>query len=280
MDIVIVTGISGSGKSVALNILEDLGYNCVDNLPPIMLGELVTTFVKEDNNMLATAIDARSATSLSSLPKAIRNLREQGHNVKILFLTADTNTLLMRFSETRRKHPLIQKGRAQTLSDAIQAERDILGDVETIGHQIDTTYLTANQLRDRVKTFVNAPAVPMTMTILSFSYRQGVPRNASLVFDVRSLPNPHYISELRPFTGQDRPVIDFLEKQPEVADMLNDIVNLVEKWLPAFKNDNRSYITIAIGCTGGQHRSVYMAEKLAAHLSKKENVLLRHTALN
>ncbi len=284
MNIVLITGISGSGKSVALNMLEDLGYFCVDNLPPVLLRELVSTFASEDRNRLAVAIDSRSATSLADLPATIDAIRVDGHDLKVLFLTADTSSLVARFSETRRNHPLSHRpgpggGEPRTLVEAIHAERDLLAAIETLGHTIDTTGTSANQLRNRVKEFVETDRAPLTLTIESFSFRQGAPRDASLVFDVRSLPNPHYDPALRPLTGKDAAVAAFLEAQPEVLEMLGDIRAFVEKWLPSFKNDNRSYLTIAIGCTGGQHRSVYMVERLAEYFRPTESVLVHHRGL-
>ena len=285
MNIVLITGISGSGKSVALNMLEDLGYFCVDNLPPVLLRELVATFVSEARNRLAVAIDSRSATSLADLPATIAAIRADGHDLKVLFLTADTRALVVRFSETRRNHPLSHRltpdgpDEPRTLTEAIHAERDLLVEIEKLGHTIDTTHTSANQLRNWVKEFAETDRAPLTLTIESFSFRQGAPRDASLVFDVRSLPNPHYDPALRPQTGKDAGVAAYLEAQPEVAEMLGDIRNFVKKWLPSFKNDNRSYLTIAIGCTGGQHRSVYMAEKLAEYFRQSESVLVHHRAL-
>ena len=284
MNIVLITGISGSGKSVALNVLEDLGYICVDNLPPVLLPELVATFVKEGKPRLAVAIDSRSATSLAELPQTVAAIKAAGHDVKALFLTADTSALVARFSETRRNHPLSHQPapggeQPRTLVEAIQAERDLLAEIETLGHTIDTTHTSANQLRNWVKEFAETARAPLTLIIESFSFRQGAPRDASLVFDVRALPNPHYDPALRPLTGQDAAVAAFLDAQPAVQAMLADICVFVEKWLPLFKDDNRSYLTVALGCTGGQHRSVYMAERLAAHFRASESVLIHHRSL-
>lgn len=285
MHIVLITGISGSGKSVALNVLEDMGYFCVDNLPPVLLRQLVFTFIKEGKKLLGVAVDSRSATSLADLPDSIRGLQKDGHDVKVLFLTADTPALVARFSETRRNHPLSHRPSAEgnaeprTLIEAIHAERDMLSAIETLGHMIDTTNTSANQLRNWVKEFIETDRSPLTLYIESFAFRQGAPRDASLVFDVRSLPNPHYDPLLRPLTGKDDAVAAFLDAQPEVVDMLNDIRAFVEKWLPSFKQDNRSYLTVAIGCTGGQHRSVYMAERLAQYFRSAESVLVHHRGL-
>lgn len=285
MKIVLISGISGSGKSVALNMLEDLGYVCVDNLPPSLLRELVATFDRERRDRVAVAIDSRSGTSLEDVTETIAAIRQDGHNIKALFLTADTRTLVARFSETRRNHPLSHRlssegsSEPRSLVDAIRAEREMLTPIEKMGHSIDTTNISANQLRNWVKEFVETERAPLTLYIESFAFRQGAPRDASLVFDVRSLPNPHYDPELRPFSGLDSRVAAYLEAQPEVTDMLADITAFVDKWLPSFKQDNRSYVTLAIGCTGGQHRSVYMVEKLATHFRKTESVVVHHRGL-
>lgn len=285
MHIVLITGISGSGKSVALNVLEDAGYFCVDNLPPFLLSRLVETFMDGDTPRLAVAVDSRSATSLTHLPDNVRQLQQEGHDVKVLFLTADTQTLVTRFSETRRSHPLSHRTAPggetspRTLVEAIRAERELLSPVETLGHVIDTTGMSANRLRNWVKEFVDIERAPLTLYFESFAFRQGVPQDAALVFDVRALPNPHYDLALRPLTGKDAPVAAFLDAQPEVAEMIADIRAFVEKWLPSFRSDNRSYLTIAIGCTGGKHRSVYIAEQLARHFGQSECALVRHRDL-
>lgn len=285
MRIVLITGISGSGKTVALNVLEDAGYFCVDNLPPSLLGQLVNAFMTGDTPRLAVAIDSRSAMSLEHLPQTVRQLKEAGHDVKVLFLTADTQSLIARFSETRRSHPLSHRVDAEgdavprTLHEAILAEREMLGPVETVGHVIDTSRMSANKLRNWVKEFIEIERAPLTIYFESFAFKMGVPQDAALMFDVRMLPNPHYDLSLRPLTGQDSEVAEFLDKQIPVSQMLMDISTYVEKWLPAFKEDNRSYLTVAIGCTGGRHRSVYMVEKLAEHFRKSESVLVRHRDL-
>ncbi|MBS1187949.1 MAG: rapZ [Burkholderiaceae bacterium] len=283
MHIVLITGISGSGKSVALNVLEDAGYFCVDNLPPLLLSKLVATFMNGDTPRLAVAVDSRSAALLSHLPENVRQLQQDGNDVKVLFLTADTQTLVTRFSETRRSHPLSHRGSdnvaSRTLVEAIRAERELLGPIETLGHVIDTSGMSANRLRNWVKEFVDLERAPLTLYFESFAFKQGVPQDAALVFDVRALPNPHYDLALRPLTGRDADVAAFLDSQPEVAAMMDDIRAFVEKWLPSFKNDNRSYLTIAIGCTGGKHRSVYIAERLAQYFSAREQVLVRHRDL-
>jgi UPF0042 nucleotide-binding protein len=283
MRIVLITGISGSGKSVALNVLEDAGYYCVDNLPPALLSSLVDTLIGEGTDALAVAVDARSAESLASLPPDLKQLRESGHDVKVMFLTANTHSLVARFSETRRSHPLSHELRPghnpaarRTLIECIQEERERLSAIEQLGHVIDTSELSANKLRGWIKDLVAADRAPLTLFFESFAFKVGVPLDADFVFDVRALPNPYYDLTLRPLTGRDAPVIDFLDAQPSATEMLNDIRSFVEKWLPSFKTDNRSYLTVALGCTGGQHRSVYMAERLAAYFQANERVVLRH----
>ena len=287
MRIILITGISGSGKSVCLNALEDAGYFCVDNLPPTLLRALVDTRIAEEGAAnLAVAVDARSADSLAGLPADIKCLKDEGHDVKVLFLTAKTESLINRFSETRRSHPLSHRVRADqnpsdrpTLTECILREREMLGSIEKLGHVIDTSGLSANKLRAWVKELVESDKAPLTVLFESFAFKFGVPLDADLVFDVRVLPNPYYDLALRPFSGRDEPVIAFLQGQPEAADLYADICSFVEKWLPAFKNDNRSYLTVAIGCTGGQHRSVYMVEQLARHFQQTERVVLRHREL-
>jgi UPF0042 nucleotide-binding protein len=283
MRIVLITGISGSGKSVALNVLEDAGYYCVDNLPPALLVNLVVTLVADGTDNLAVAVDARSASSLVELPTTVKQLREHGHDVKIMFLTANTHSLVARFSETRRSHPLSHQLRPdenpasrRTLIECILEERERLSTIEQLGHVIDTSELSANKLRAWIKELVEIERAPLTLFFESFAFKLGVPLDADFVFDVRALPNPYYDLSLRALTGMDAPVVAFLDAQPSALELLNDIKTFIAKWLPSFKTDNRSYLTVALGCTGGQHRSVYMAERLAAHFSPTERVVLRH----
>ncbi|MBB5392253.1 MULTISPECIES: RNase adapter RapZ [unclassified Herbaspirillum] len=287
MRIVLITGISGSGKSVALHVLEDAGYFCVDNLPPALLCDLVDTRIREGASVLAVATDARSADSLATLRTDIDKLKADGHDVKVFFLTASNEALITRFSETRRSHPLSHRllpGRNPadrlTLTECIDIEREMLGEMQAIAHVIDTSQLSSNKLRRWIKGLVDIERSPLTILFESFAFKHGLPLDADLVFDVRMLPNPHYDAALRPLTGRDDPVIEFLSGYQEVADMLGDIRSFVEKWLPSFKDDNRSYLTVAIGCTGGQHRSVYIAEQLARHFRATEQVVCRHRQLD
>jgi UPF0042 nucleotide-binding protein len=287
MRIIIITGISGSGKSVGLNALEDAGYFCVDNLPPTLLRSLVETRTQEGDSTLGVAVDARSAVSLAGLPDDINWLQEQGHDVKVIFLTSKTESLVTRFSETRRSHPLSHRVKSTqnpndrlTLIECIRKEREMLSAIEGIGDVIDTSGLSANKLRAWIKELIGTERAPLTLLFESFAFKFGVPLDADLVFDVRMIPNPYYDLKLRPLSGKDQPVIDFLEAQPEANEILSDIRAFIEKWLPAFKRDNRSYLTVAIGCTGGQHRSVYMVEHLSTHFQESARVIIRHRELS
>ena len=283
MHIVLITGISGSGKSVALNVLEDAGYYCVDNLPPALLPALVAAVNETGTGKVGVAVDARSAESLVELPVSVRRLREEGHSVKVMFLTSSTHSLVARFSETRRSHPLSHQLRPgenpasrRTLIECIAEERERLSAIENLGHVIDTSELSANKLRAWINELAEVDHAPLTLFFESFAFKVGVPLDADFVFDVRAIPNPYYDLALRPLTGRDAPVIAFLDGQPSAAEMLEDIRAFVEKWLPSFKTDNRSYLTVAVGCTGGQHRSVYMAERLGAYFGTTERVIVRH----
>ncbi len=288
MRIILLTGLSGSGKSVGLNALEDAGYFCVDNLPPSLLRALVDTCQQEGAERLAIAVDARSASSLAELPEAIASLKARGHHVDTVFLTAKTESLINRFSETRRSHPLSHRIAQEaapndmpTLVECLRKEREMLSAVEGLGHQIDTSGLSANQLRAWIRELVRTDrSAPMSLLFESFAFKYGVPLDADLVFDVRVVPNPFYDKQLRPLTGRDQPVIDFLTAQPEAMTLMADIRGFVDRWLPAFQRDNRSYLTVAIGCTGGQHRSVFMVEQLAEHFHDRARVLVRHRELD
>ncbi|MBC3881007.1 RNase adapter RapZ [Undibacterium sp. LX40W] len=287
MRILLISGISGSGKSVALNVIEDAGFYCVDNLPPSLLVDLVNTLEWEGVKSAAMAIDSRSAHLLKIVPEAIERLRQLGHEVKVLFLTASSETLIARFSETRRSHPLSHLLQQQQLSSAplslvecIQKERELLEPLQFLGHVIDTSFLSANSLRQWIKDEIGVEQAPLILMFESFAFKVGVPLDVDFVFDVRILPNPHYDHALRPLTGKDQPVINFLDQQEMAQDLYRDIQSLIEKWLPEFKRDNRSYLTVGIGCTGGQHRSVYMVEKLAKYFQQNERVLIRHRQTN
>ena len=278
MQIVLVSGLSGSGKSIAIAVLEDAGYYCVDNLPLAMLESLVEYLGQEGHERIAIAIDARSGASFSQLPAIAESLRDKGADLRIIFLEAKTLSLVKRYSDTRRRHPLSCD--SVSLQVAIQLEREMLADVAPLGHRIDTSDLSPSALRLWIKDLIQQDRSRITLLFQSFGFKHGIPLDADLVFDVRCLPNPHYVPELRPLTGRDEPVADYIEASPDAMAMLADISGFVENWLPCFIRDHRAYLTVAIGCTGGQHRSVYFAETLAANFGRREQVLVRHRELS
>ena len=277
MQLIVITGLSGSGKSVALNVLEDIGFYCVDNLPSKLLPELVRFLEKAGHRHVALSIDVRSGRALDQLPPLIATLRDNGVDVRILFLDAKNESLIKRFSETRRRHPLSEGD--VTLTECIAREREMLSEIVGIAHHVDTSELNPNALRGWVRDFVGLRRTGLTVLFQSFGYKNGIPLDADLVFDVRCLPNPHYDPQMRPLTGKDAAVVDFLRAQADTPRMLEDIRGFVERWLPAFERDNRSYFTVAIGCTGGRHRSVFFVEALARDFRKLREVLVRHREL-
>jgi UPF0042 nucleotide-binding protein len=278
MQLVLISGLSGSGKSIALNVLEDAGYYCVDNLPAPLLSDLVGHLRLEGHDMAAVAVDMRGGSSIAALPPQLRKLESEGVTLRFVFLDARNDILIQRFSETRRRHPLA--GDDVTLEEAIVREREALEMLASMGHHIDTSNLRPNALRASIKEFAALDERSgLTLLFESFGFKHGIPLDADLVFDVRCLPNPHYDPALRSLTGRDAPVIAFLADQPEVARMEADLRRFIGDWLPAYIRDNRSYLTVGIGCTGGQHRSVYLAEKLAAHFRESARVLVRHRSL-
>lgn len=287
MRLILVSGVSGSGKSVAIRLLEDVGFYCIDNLPSSLLREAYTSLSRSGYADVAVSIDSRSDASMAEVQSVLADLRTRGNDVRVLFLTASDDALIQRFSETRRRHPLSLKpvtqadgsSREPTLLESILAERELLSPLSALGHLIDTSSLPANTLRQWVRRFVDGGNSVLTLTFESFAFKNGVPVAADLVFDVRNLPNPHYERDLRPLTGLDAPVAAFLAGFPQVADMLNDISGLLEKWMPGYLQDGRQYLTVAIGCTGGQHRSPYIVEQLAARFGSRGHVLIRHRSL-
>jgi UPF0042 nucleotide-binding protein len=283
MEMVLITGMSGSGKSVALHALEDAGYYCVDNLPPELLGSFVALELKHGASHVAIAMDVRSAASLPQVPQQLRELRAQGIDVKSIFLDASTDTLVRRFSETRRLHPLSRADTSdqhRALVEAIELERELLGDLREQALVLDTSIIRSSQLQAYVKTLISAPAGQLTLVFESFAFKRGIPLDADYVFDVRMLPNPHYESALRELTGRDQPVADYLLAHPEVAEMFRCIEQFLAQWLKALARDHRSYVTVAIGCTGGQHRSVYLVEALTLAFSGQWQTLKRHRELD
>lgn len=287
MEIVLITGMSGSGKSVALHALEDAGFYCVDNLPPELLLPFVELEEKHNANRLAIAIDVRSATSLPLVPQQLEVLRDRGIVVKPLFLDANTDTLVRRYSETRRKHPLSQnesghseRDERRALVEAIELERELLADMREQAHVIDSSIIRPSQLQGYVKALVASPGGQLTLVFESFAFKRGVPTDADFMFDVRMLPNPHYEPALKHLTGRDLPVIEYLQAQSEVDLMLQHITHFLTNWLDALARDHRSYVTVAVGCTGGQHRSVYLVECLAKEFSAHWTTIKRHREMD
>ncbi len=285
MKLLIVSGLSGSGKSVALHMLEDLGYYCIDNMP---LG-LLEAFVKQTlgtgdprYDLVAVGIDARArADEIDGYDDCLQRLRSNDLEIQTLFLQAEHNVLLKRFSETRRKHPLTRYD--IPLAEAIHRERKLLAPVaEQADLVIDTSRTSMHELREIIAARIHGESRTLSVLLKSFGFKHGVPGDADFVFDVRCLPNPHWEADLRALTGRDQPVRDYLESHEMVEGMFRDIRDFSDRWLPHFEASNRSYVTIAIGCTGGQHRSVYMVERLGEHLRQHEYIklLIRHTELS
>jgi len=277
---VLITGMSGSGKSVALRLLEDVGYTCVDNLPVRFVHELIHQARADGITRVAVTIDARAPDDLAKLPAIIDNLRETGSNVRVVFLDASDYTLHQRYSESRRRHPLTNRlqraGTPPALQTCIDTERRLIDPIRGQAHVIDTSDLTPGQLRIWIRDLVQADRAAIVLTFESFAYKRGVPGDADLVFDARCLPNPYYDPTLRPQMGWDADVAHWLAQFEIVHTMLDDIAGFIERWLPAYEQDIRSYLTVAIGCTGGQHRSVYIVEALAKRFAHHGSVLIRH----
>ena len=279
MKIVLISGLSGSGKSVALNLLEDSGFYCVDNLPVEMLPDLVAYHAERDGvNRLGVSVDVRSNLDIDVTEAQIKRLRKEGHEVEILFLEADQSILMRRFSETRRGHPL--SGQNLTLLESLHEEKAWLFPLREMAYCIDTSKMNAQQLRYAVQQWLNIERRGLLVILESFGFKYGAQSDADFLFDMRSLPNPYYDSELRPFTGRDKQICEYLDSQPLVQKMAADLTNFFDTWLPYMQMESRSYVTIGIGCTGGQHRSVYMVEKLAQHLKGRYEMLVRHRQLD
>jgi len=286
MRLVVVSGRSGSGKSTALNVLEDVGFTCIDNLPASLLPGLFELASDSNNRQwlekIAVGIDVRNLSSdLGQLPQVLNQLKGSGVEYQVVFLNANKDVLIQRFSETRRKHPLSSAN--LDIKQALALETELLNPIASIADRhIDTSNMTLHELRDAIKNQI-VPDSKDDMAILfeSFAYKRGIPTNADFVFDVRCLPNPHWKQELRPHTGNHPAVIEFLASQPEVTSMVEELKQLFEHWVPSFRANNRSYLTIAIGCTGGQHRSVYICNQLGNHFTQKyPNVQVRHRELS
>ena len=276
MQLVLVSGLSGSGKSIALHVLEDSGYYCVDNLPATLLLETIDFLAEAGHDKVGVSIDARSA-ALPALPESLARLKARGFECRVLYLESTTPALLRRFSETRRRHPLAGVG--LTVAEAIERERTLLAGVAQLGQRIDTSELQPRVLQNWIRDLLGVGAATLTLLFESFTYRDGVPTDADWVLDARMLPNPHYDPQLRPLTGRDEPVAQALAKDEGVQRWLADVRALLARWLPEIVRENRSHVTVAIGCTGGRHRSVYLAEQLAESFRKDWRVLVRHRNL-
>jgi RNase adapter protein RapZ len=283
LELMLITGMSGSGKSVALHALEDAGYYCVDNLPPELLASFIALEQQQHVERIGIAMDVRSATSLPQLPTQLAKLREAGVRVKTIFLDANTETLVHRFSETRRKHPLSSNqmnDQRRDLIDAIEMERDLLAQLREDSHVIDSSQIRSTQLQSYIKQLIDAPSKQLTLVFESFGFKRGIPLDADFVFDVRMLPNPHYDPLLRTKTGRDAEVAEFLSQQSDVQAMQQHIQEFLSAWLPKLAQDHRSYVTVGIGCTGGQHRSVYLVEALAQAFEGSHVTLRRHREMD
>lgn len=284
IELILITGVSGSGKSVALHALEDARYFCVDNLPPELLIDFVNLETRKGSTKLAIAMDSRSAESLPLVPEQIAKLKQANVDVRMLFLDTQTSTLIHRFSESRRPHPLskLKATEAQherDLQQSIDLERELLGDLRELSHIIDTSLLKNSQLQSHIKNLVSAPKAQLTLIFESFAFKKGIPVHADYVFDVRMLPNPHYEPELKELTGLDPLVANWLAREPMVEKMSSQIETFLSQWLSALNSDHRSYVTVAIGCTGGQHRSVFLVEQLAQRFNQHWVTLRRHREL-
>jgi UPF0042 nucleotide-binding protein len=276
VQLILVSGLSGSGKSIALKVLEDGGYYCVDNLPATLLLETVNLLKDAGHDRIAVSIDARSS-ALPQVSEPLAALKARGVDCRVLFLEATEEALLRRFSETRRRHPLA--GENLTLAEAIERERQLLAGVAALGERIDTSGLQPRVLQNWIRDLLGVGPETLTLLFESFTFRDGLPLDADWVLDARMLPNPHYEPALRPLTGRDAPVAEFLERDARVQRWLEDMRALLGRWLPEIVRENRSYVTVAVGCTGGRHRSVYLVESLAAAFRPAWRVLVRHRGL-
>ncbi|MBD3897360.1 RNase adapter RapZ [Halomonas sp. ML-15] len=284
MQLVIISGRSGSGKSIALQALEDLGFYAIDNLPAVLLGSLVDELHAGEPRRasIAVSIDARNLPdALERFPSLLDEVRQRGVDCQVVYLTADAKILLERYSATRRRHPLTRDSN-RTLAEAIDSEESALAEIRDLADlTIDTTRLSVHDLRGRIAEQVaQHVGKQLTLTFESFGFKRGVPLDADTVFDARCLPNPYWDPRLRSFNGRDAEIVAFLESYPDVGDMAEDIRGWLTRWLPAYQASHRSYVTVAIGCTGGQHRSVYLVERLATEFATSyPDVRLRHREL-
>ncbi len=274
MQLVLLSGLSGSGKSVALKVLEDAGYFAVDNLPATLIPALLES-LRGTSSKIAISIDARTGDTLDALPAIVAGMNERQLDCRVIFLEASDDALARRFSETRRPHPLAERVTGGVAA-CVAEERRMLADIAELGHRIDTSDVSPNTLRGWIKDWLKLDRSRITLAFQSFGFKHGIPMDADLVFDARFLPNPFYDPKLRPLSGKDAAVKAFLEADLNVAHFIDDIASFILRWLPSFVRDNRAALTIAIGCTGGQHRSVYIVEELAHRFGANQQVLARH----
>jgi UPF0042 nucleotide-binding protein len=277
VQLILISGLSGSGKTIALHVLEDSGYYCVDNLPATLVLQVVDFLAEAGHQRIAVSVDARSAAALPDVPGSLARLRDRGIDCRVLYLEASSASLLRRFSETRRRHPLAAGG--LTLLEAIERERALLAPLAPLGQRIDTSDLQPRVLQNWIRDLLGLGSGGLTLLFESFAYRDGLPLDADWVLDARMLPNPHYDPQLRPFTGHDSAVVEYLRAEASVERWVESVRSLLASWLPEIVKENRSYVTVAIGCTGGRHRSVYLVERLAELFRGEWKVLVRHRGL-
>ena len=278
MEVIIISGLSGSGKSIALNALEDNDFYCIDNLPVTLLSNISQHLNHEHQDKVAISVDIRSI-NIEKLPHVIKEIESLYIKTRLIYLESSTESIVRRFGETRRRHPLANE--KLSLADTIEKERVMLAPLAEIGYKIDTSNMSVNALKKILNELIQLKEGHLALQFSSFGYKFGIPLDADFIFDVRCLPNPHYESDLKDLTGIDKPVADFFQNYKEVDKMYQDINHFVSEWLTAFKNDQRHSLHIAIGCTGGKHRSVYIANKLFTHFSNpKSQVIIRHRDIN
>ena len=278
MEVIIISGLSGSGKSIALNALEDNDFYCIDNLPVTLLSSISQHLNHEHQDKVAISVDIRSI-NIEKLPHVIKEIESLSIKTKLIYLESSTESIVRRFGETRRKHPLANE--KLSLAQAIEKERTMLAPLAEIGYKIDTSNMSVNALKKTLNELIQLKEDNLALQFSSFGYKFGIPLDADFIFDVRCLPNPHYESDLKDLTGIDKPVADFFQNYKEVDKMYKDINHFISEWLTYFKNDQRHSLHIAIGCTGGKHRSVYIANKLFTHFSNpKSQVIIRHRDIN
>jgi UPF0042 nucleotide-binding protein len=278
MEVIIISGLSGSGKSIALNALEDNDFYCIDNLPVTLLSNISQHLNHEHQDKVAISVDIRSI-NIEKLPHVIKEIESLSIKTKLIYLESSTESIVRRFGETRRKHPLANE--KLSLAQAIEKERAMLAPLAEIGYKIDTSNMSVNALKKILSELIQLKEDNLALQFSSFGYKFGIPLDADFIFDVRCLPNPHYESDLKDLTGIDKPVADFFQNYKEVDKIYKDINHFISEWLTAFKNDQRHSLHIAIGCTGGKHRSVYIANKLFTLFSNpKSQVIIRHRDIN